>query len=472
MAFPRTQHQLTVLPDGTVLATGGSRNRDVNDRASAVLAAELWDPDRRDVAHAVERCRPAPLPLFRDAATRRTRRDRRRWPSTRLRRRGVPLRDLLAARTCSRARDPRSHRLRPRRTTGRASSWRLRTGRTITKVALIPQPTPTHAYNSNSGYVPLTFSQTAGGLTVTGPANGNIAPPGMYMLFVVNVERCTVGRFLGADLGSEPGEPDRPPFGGAQSCSGTGAAAPRGAGADSSVADCVGSGAPTASAPTSVFGDLTPRATVPGESFAVGSYGKRLVCTLRLGRHKVTRGPRRRARLHDGRRNVRARHGSVARSFVQAAGRRRPRERGRDAGRRGCRTTAIASAKASADGRVVPVRVGDDVHPGGVRRADPARGVLDRDAPRRVDVQAACRLEVDVGGGLASRHLLRGDGDVEEVGELEPAEHGVDQLAVRGRGHGEAEPALRQPAHGVDRARHDGQVGLVARRASAARPRR
>ena len=58
-------------------------------------------------------------------------------------------------------------------------------GGTITKVALIPQPTPTHAYNSNSGYVPLTFSQTAGGLTVTGPANGNIAPPGMYMLFVV-----------------------------------------------------------------------------------------------------------------------------------------------------------------------------------------------------------------------------------------------------------------------------------------------
>ena len=44
MAFPRTQHQLTVLPDGTVLATGGSRNSDVSDQANAVLAAELWDP--------------------------------------------------------------------------------------------------------------------------------------------------------------------------------------------------------------------------------------------------------------------------------------------------------------------------------------------------------------------------------------------------------------------------------------------
>jgi hypothetical protein len=44
MAFPRTQHQLTVLPDGSVLATGGSRNSDVYDRASAVLPAELWNP--------------------------------------------------------------------------------------------------------------------------------------------------------------------------------------------------------------------------------------------------------------------------------------------------------------------------------------------------------------------------------------------------------------------------------------------
>src|SRR4029079_7745694 len=59
-------------------------------------------------------------------------------------------------------------------------------GGTITKSARVPRPSPTHAYNSNSGYVPLTFSQTSGGLTVTGPANGNIAPPGMYMLFAVN----------------------------------------------------------------------------------------------------------------------------------------------------------------------------------------------------------------------------------------------------------------------------------------------
>ncbi len=70
-------------------------------------------------------------------------------------------------------------------------------GATITKVALIPQPSVTHAMNSHSGYIPLTFTQTAGGLTVTGPANGNIAPPGYYMLFIVNGERGAVRRVLG-----------------------------------------------------------------------------------------------------------------------------------------------------------------------------------------------------------------------------------------------------------------------------------
>jgi len=33
---------------------------------------------------------------------------------------------------------------------------------------------------------PLTFQQTRGGLTVTGPVDGNSAPPGYYMLFLVN----------------------------------------------------------------------------------------------------------------------------------------------------------------------------------------------------------------------------------------------------------------------------------------------
>jgi hypothetical protein len=57
---------------------------------------------------------------------------------------------------------------------------------TITSVALIRTGAVTHFFDQNARYVPLGFSQTTGGLTVTAPANANLAPPGYYMLFLVN----------------------------------------------------------------------------------------------------------------------------------------------------------------------------------------------------------------------------------------------------------------------------------------------
>ncbi len=45
MASPRRQHNLTILPDGVLLATGGSSLAGFNNRSGAVLAAEIWDPN-------------------------------------------------------------------------------------------------------------------------------------------------------------------------------------------------------------------------------------------------------------------------------------------------------------------------------------------------------------------------------------------------------------------------------------------
>jgi hypothetical protein len=59
-------------------------------------------------------------------------------------------------------------------------------GASITKVNLIRFGSVTHAYDEGQRLVPLTFSQTAGGISVTLPSNGNNAPPGPYMLFLVN----------------------------------------------------------------------------------------------------------------------------------------------------------------------------------------------------------------------------------------------------------------------------------------------
>jgi hypothetical protein len=44
----------------------------------------------------------------------------------------------------------------------------------------------THFFDQNTRFVALSFTPTTGGLTVTAPANGNLAPPGLYMLFILS----------------------------------------------------------------------------------------------------------------------------------------------------------------------------------------------------------------------------------------------------------------------------------------------
>jgi hypothetical protein len=56
----------------------------------------------------------------------------------------------------------------------------------ISKVVLIRTGAVTHAFDQNTRYVPLAFQQASGSLTVTAPANAFVAPPGYYMLFLVN----------------------------------------------------------------------------------------------------------------------------------------------------------------------------------------------------------------------------------------------------------------------------------------------
>ena len=44
----------------------------------------------------------------------------------------------------------------------------------------------THQFNVGQRYVPVSFSAGTGALTVTAPANANLAPPGYYLLFIVD----------------------------------------------------------------------------------------------------------------------------------------------------------------------------------------------------------------------------------------------------------------------------------------------
>jgi hypothetical protein len=56
----------------------------------------------------------------------------------------------------------------------------------IRKVALVGLSDATHSVDQGQRYVPLRFTASGTTLTVTGPQNGGVAPPGYYMLFVTD----------------------------------------------------------------------------------------------------------------------------------------------------------------------------------------------------------------------------------------------------------------------------------------------
>jgi hypothetical protein len=57
----------------------------------------------------------------------------------------------------------------------------------IKSVVLIRPAGVTHAFNMEQRLVGLNFTNTAAGvLTVTSPPNDKIAPPGYYLLFILN----------------------------------------------------------------------------------------------------------------------------------------------------------------------------------------------------------------------------------------------------------------------------------------------
>jgi hypothetical protein len=68
---------------------------------------------------------------------------------------------------------------------------------TITKVTLIRMGSVTHAFDQAQRLLPLNFSASSGRVSVTLPGRQNVAPPGPYLLFIVNGDGVpSVGRIM------------------------------------------------------------------------------------------------------------------------------------------------------------------------------------------------------------------------------------------------------------------------------------
>ena len=184
MAYPRSFMNLTMLPDGSVLATGGENDKNGGDIMKAVYAAELWSPQTQTWSTMASMHTPRE---YHGTAL--------LFPDGRVLESGMGV--ILAMFRMRRVRNSTLRRIcskdHGRRLSGSypnpvRSNFFVGTpdGANIASVALIRTGGVTHFFDQNERYLPLSFTQTSGGLTVTAPVNANLAPPGYYMLFIVN----------------------------------------------------------------------------------------------------------------------------------------------------------------------------------------------------------------------------------------------------------------------------------------------
>lgn len=184
MAFARRHLNLTVLPTGEVLATGGVGGTTFNDLGTAVHAAELWNPGtgqwRTLASNAIARGYHSTSLLLPDG---------RVLHSGSGNGAGAP--DERNAEIYS---PPYLfHGSRPQITSAPSEirygePFRILTPQagSITHVSLIRLGAVTHAFDENQRFQRLSFTADATGLTVMGPGSSNRAPPGHYMVFILN----------------------------------------------------------------------------------------------------------------------------------------------------------------------------------------------------------------------------------------------------------------------------------------------
>jgi hypothetical protein len=185
MSFPRAYHNLTLLPDGNVLVTGGGRNTGGGvDPSLPVLEAELWSPqtERWTTMASMQRSRQyhSTALLLPDGRVAVAGSGRFGTAPNEL------TTEIYSPGYLFRGPRPTITSVSPS-APGYGNSFTVNTpdASRITAVTLVRPGAVTHGYDQNQRFLNLIFT-APGALSVTAPANANLAPPGYYMLFIVN----------------------------------------------------------------------------------------------------------------------------------------------------------------------------------------------------------------------------------------------------------------------------------------------
>lgn len=186
MSFPRRHLNATLLPDGKVLVTGGTRF--ANDPAQAVYATELWDPATEGwttlaPSNGIPRMYHSSAVLL---------------PDGRVLMGGGGLPDFDPARVhpdveiysppylFTKGKRPEINSAPTSVAYSQTFFAKTSDSKDITSVNWIRLSATTHCFNMSQRLNSLTFTQAKGGLSITAPASSNLCPPGYYMLFLLN----------------------------------------------------------------------------------------------------------------------------------------------------------------------------------------------------------------------------------------------------------------------------------------------
>jgi hypothetical protein len=179
MHSARRQHNAVILPDGKVLIVGGSSGSGFDNSSAPVAPTEMWNPATGAFTTM------ASIAVYRG------------YHSTALL---LPDGRVLSA--GGNVGGPNAQLFsppylfagaRPSITSAPTSAGYGQTVfvgtpdvASISQVTLIREGSTTHTNDMSQRFMRLNFTKTSTGLNVTTPANANIAPPGYYLLFILN----------------------------------------------------------------------------------------------------------------------------------------------------------------------------------------------------------------------------------------------------------------------------------------------
>jgi hypothetical protein len=187
MSAPRIEMDATMLPDGRILALGGSTNDE--DPSTASLNADLYNPVSNAFspagAEAFARLYHTVSLLMPDGTV---------WvaggnpsPGNYEPHMEIYSPPYLFNADGSLATRPTISSVSAAKI-GYGTAFQIQTpdAANISSVVLMRNGSSTHAFDMDQRYVGLSFTAGSGVLNATSPPSGNIAPPGYYMLFILN----------------------------------------------------------------------------------------------------------------------------------------------------------------------------------------------------------------------------------------------------------------------------------------------